>query len=112
MQYLRVVPELIKGGKQFDPRVLSAPAPGLYTCICPLFSSLFSETAWPIKAKYYVEPPWEGGTRVYINCPGHMTKMATMSIYGKTFKNLLLQNHKSYDLETWHVAWGTLALQS
>ena len=25
----------------------------------------------------------------------------------KTFKNLLLQNQKSYDLETWHVALGT-----
>ena len=24
----------------------------------------------------------------------------------KTFKNLLLQNQKSYDLETWHVALG------
>ena len=30
----------------------------------------------------------------------------------KTFKNLLLQNQKSYDLETWHVALGTKALQS
>ena len=42
-----------------------------------------SETALPIKAKFYVEPPWEGGTKVYINGPGHMTKMAAMSIYGK-----------------------------
>ena len=30
----------------------------------------------------------------------------------KTFKNLLLQNQKSYDLETWHVALGTQALQN
>ena len=30
----------------------------------------------------------------------------------KTFKNLLLQNQKSYDFETWHVALGTQALQS
>ena len=30
----------------------------------------------------------------------------------KTFKNLLLQNQKSYDLETWHVALRTQALQS
>ena len=30
----------------------------------------------------------------------------------KTFKNLLLQNRKSYDLETWHAASGTQALQS
>ena len=30
----------------------------------------------------------------------------------KTFKNLLLQNGKSYDLETLHAASGTEALQS
>ena len=42
-----------------------------------------SETALPVKAKFYVEPPWEGGTKVYINGPGHMTKMAAMTIYGK-----------------------------
>ena len=42
-----------------------------------------SETALPIKAKFYVEPPWEGGTKVYINGPGHMTKMTAMPIYGK-----------------------------
>ena len=48
------------------------------------FSNIFSsETAWPIKAKFYVEPPWEGGTKVYINGPGHMTKMAATLIYGK-----------------------------
>ena len=48
------------------------------------FSNIFSsETAWPIKAKFYVEPPWEGGTKIYINGPGHMTKMAATPIYGK-----------------------------
>ena len=41
-----------------------------------------SETALPIKAKFYVESPWEGGTKVYIKGPGHMTKMAAMPIYG------------------------------
>ena len=60
-----------------------------------------TETAWQIKAKFYVEPPWEGGTKVYINGPGHMTKMAAMPIYGKNLKTLKnLQNQKSYDLET------------
>ena len=59
-----------------------------------------------------MEPPSEGGTKVYINGLGHMNKMAAMPIYGKTLKNLLLQNQKSYDLETWHVALGTQALQS
>ena len=53
----------------------------------PPFSKIFSsEIAWPIKAKFYVEPPWEGGTKVYINRPGHMTKMAAMPIYGKNLK--------------------------
>ena len=42
----------------------------------------FFETALPIKAKLYVEPRWEGGTKAYINGPGHMTKMAAMPIYG------------------------------
>ena len=51
------------------------------------FSNIFSsETAWPIKAKFYVEPPLEGGTKVCINGPGHMTKMAAMPIYGKNLK--------------------------
>ena len=53
----------------------------------PLFSKIFfSDTTWPIKAKFYVEPPWEGGTKVCINGPGHMTKMAAMPIYGKNLK--------------------------
>ena len=56
-------------------------------CGRPPFSNVFfSETAWPIKAKFYVEPPWEGGTKVCINGPGHMTKMAAMPIYGKNLQ--------------------------
>ena len=30
-------------------------------------------TAWPIKTKFYVEPPSEDGTKVYINGPVHIT---------------------------------------
>ena len=75
------------------------------------FSNIFSSvTTWPIKAKFYVEPPWKGGTKVYINSPGHMTKMAAMPIYGKKpFKNLLLQNRRADFHETWYVASGTPA---
>ena len=43
----------------------------------------FSETAWPIKAKFYRKHLWEGGIKVFIINPGHMIKMATMHIYGK-----------------------------
>ena len=40
-------------------------------CRRPPFSNVFSsETAWQMKAKFYVEP------KVYINGSGHMTKMA------------------------------------
>ena len=54
-------------------------------------SNVFSsKTAWPIKAKFYVEPPWQGGKKVYINGPGHMTKMAAMTIYGKNLKKNFL----------------------
>ena len=47
--------------------------------------------------------------KVYINGQGHMTKMAAMAINSK---NLLLQNKKAYDFETWHEASGNGALQS
>ena len=54
-----------------------------------IFKIFFSKTVWPIKAKFYVEPPCEGEMKVYINDTGHMTKMAAMPIYMvKTFKNL------------------------
>ena len=43
----------------------------------------FSETAWPIRAKFYGEPPWVGGTKVCSRHLGHMTKMAATPIYGK-----------------------------
>ena len=51
------------------------------------FSNIFSsETTGPIEAKFHLEPPWDGGTKVCSNGPGHMTKMAAMPIYGKNFK--------------------------
>ena len=51
-----------------------------------------------------MEPPWDGGTKVCSNGPGHMTKMATTPVMVKTLKNLLLQNQKADDLESWYVA--------
>ena len=45
----------------------------------------FSETAWPIKAKFNVKPHWVGGTKFCSRHVGHMTKMAAAPIYhGKT----------------------------
>ena len=60
-----------------------------------------------------MEHPWEWGKKVYINGQGHMTKVAAMAINRKkTFKNLLLQNQKANDFETWFEASVTGALQS
>ena len=49
----------------------------------------FSETAGPIKAKFYVEPPWVGGTIFCSRHLGHMTKMAATPIYGKNPSKIL-----------------------
>ena len=43
----------------------------------------FSETAWPIKAKFYVEPPSVWGTEFCSRHVGHMTKMTATPMYGK-----------------------------
>ena len=72
----------------------------------------FFETALPINFKFHVEHPYERGTKVCINGPGHMTKMVARAINSKHFKNLLLQNQTAYDFETWHEASGNGALQS
>ena len=60
------------------------PLWSLSSSLSSTISNIFSsETAWPIKAKFYVEFSWEGGTEVYLNGPVHITKMAAMLIYGK-----------------------------
>ena len=45
-----------------------------------------------------MEPPWEVGKKVYINGTGHMTKMATMLIYGK---NLQKSNRPRYQVSVY-----------
>ena len=34
-----------------------------------------------MEAKFHVDPPWDRGTKIGSNGPGHMTKMAAMPIY-------------------------------
>ena len=45
--------------------------------------NMFSETTGPIEAKFHTASPWDRGTKVFSNGPGHMTKMAAMPIYVK-----------------------------
>ena len=41
-------------------------------------SIIHSTITWPFAAKFYVESPWDEGTKAFSNCLGHMTKMATI----------------------------------
>ena len=41
-----------------------------------------------------MKPPWDGGTKVCSNSPGHMTKMATMPIYVKNLKKSSSMQHQ------------------
>ena len=46
-------------------------------------SNISSEFAGPVKAKFHRELIVMGGTKIYSNDLGHMTKMAAMPIYDK-----------------------------
>ena len=56
--------------------------------LCPrslrfILSNICSKAAGHIEAKFHVEPLWVRGAKVSSNDPGHVTKMAAMTIYGK-----------------------------
>ena len=59
------------------------------------FSNIFSsETSGPIKVKFHMEPPRDGGMKVCSTGPGHMTKVAAMLIYGKNLKKIFYSGTK------------------
>ena len=85
----------------------------MYVCMSTFsnFSIFSSETTGPIEAKFHNGASLGWGNKNLLNGAGHMTKMAAMPIYGKNLKqNLLLQNPKVDDLETWYAALGTRVL--
>ena len=47
---------------------------------------VLSQTVGPIELKFHVKTPYDKSAKLYTKCVGHMTKMATTPIYGKTFK--------------------------
>ena len=77
--------------------VVSVPAPGLYMNMTIMFSNIF-ETAMPIR---------EEDAKIYKIGLGHLTKMGDIPIYGKYLKNLLFQNRRSFDLESYHAVFGS-----
>ena len=58
------------------------------------FSNISSETTGPIKMKFHVDPPWDGGTKVCSTGTGHMTKMTAMPKYGKNRKKIFFSGTK------------------
>ena len=79
------------------------------------FSNIFSlETARPIEAKFQVQPPWDGGTKVCSNSPGHMTMISwpPCPYMVKTFKIFFSGTKTNDDIETWYVASGAQVLLS
>ena len=81
----------------------------MYVCVCvyvcvSTFSIIVScETTGLIEAKIHVEPPWDGGTKVCSNGPGHM--MATMPTYGKNLNKSSSLKLKDLPLkQIWYVA--------
>ena len=76
-----------------------------------LVKIFFSETSWPIKAKFYRKHQWEGGISVFVNNPGHMIVSRYVHIMVVPFKILLLWNHWTGFKETWHEALETGVLQ-
>ena len=51
--------------------------PSIYSII------FFSETTEPNELTFYIETPYDRLAKIYANCFGHMTKMATTSINDK-----------------------------
>ena len=55
---------------------------------------VFSETTWPIEIKFHMTTPYDWLAKIYTNCYGHMTKMATTPIYGKNSLNIFFSGTK------------------
>ena len=56
------------------------------SCLSSFSKGFFSETAGPFSFKFHMQPSNKGGKKVYLFRPGHLTKMATMLIYGKNLE--------------------------
>ena len=52
------------------------------------------QTTRPIELKLHMKTPYDRLAKIYTNCTGHMTKMATTPIYGKNPLNILFSGTK------------------
>ena len=58
------------------------------------YNIVSSEATRPIELKFHMKAPYDRLAKIYTNCTGHMTKMATMPIYGKNPLNILFSRTK------------------
>ena len=56
---------------------------------------VFSETTRSIEIKIHMTTPYHWLARIYKNCYGQMTKMATKPIYGKNYLNISFSGTKT-----------------
>ena len=53
-----------------------------------------SGTTRPFELKFHMKTPYDRLAKIYTNCTGHMTKMATTSTYGKNPLNVFFSGTK------------------
>ena len=53
-----------------------------------------SETTRPFELKFHMRTPYDRLAKIFTNCTGHMTKMATRPIYGKYPLNVFFSGIK------------------
>ena len=58
------------------------------------YNIVSSETTWPIELKFYMKTPYDRLAKIYTNCSGHITKMATTPIYTKNPLNIFFSGAK------------------
>ena len=53
-----------------------------------------SETTRPFELKFHMKTPYGRLAKIFTKCTGHMTKMATMPVYGKNSLNVFFSGTK------------------
>ena len=70
-----------------------------------------SETTRTFELEFHMKTPYDRLAKIYTNCTGHMTQMATTPIYGKNPLNVFFSGTKKANgLGTWYVALRMWAL--
>ena len=75
-----------------------------------ILNIVFSQTTRPIELKFHVKTPYAKFAKISTKYFGHMTKMATMPIYGKNPLNIFFSRTKRLMALGRYVVLGMCAL--